>query len=211
MTFYLKSHLFYIICHVASDTSQVASSQPTRQCTCATNDHRLHPCYVPSQSQARRPSAYGLSTRSHFASETSKPCLPAFYFTQNPNPTFPPNIFTLRPQSPLLYDSVECNGVGDEWPCAILRNPKWHETACSRRQAPISSSYPRKPNPAPPPLNRTSRQFHLCATWPRTQINRYLNLSGLPARRLRVEVTIIKTRESVKSFGFKNFYTGNLC
>ena len=141
-----------------------------------------------------------------------------------PNRAFPPSISPKIPTphfhqislpsalSPhCLYDSVECNGVGDEWPCAILRNPKWHETACSRRQAPISSSYPRKPNPAPPPLNRTSRQFLLCATWPRTQINRYLNLSGLPARRLRVEVTIIKTRESVKSFGFKNFYTGNLC
>ena len=34
-----------------------------------------------------------------------------------------------------------------------------------------------------PPLNRTSRQFHLCATWPRTQANRYLNLGGLPVRR----------------------------
>ena len=32
--------------------SQVASSQPIRQCTCATNDHRLHPCLVPNQSQA---------------------------------------------------------------------------------------------------------------------------------------------------------------
>ena len=41
----------YIICHVASDTSQVASSHPILQCTCATNDHRLHPCHVPSQSQ----------------------------------------------------------------------------------------------------------------------------------------------------------------
>ena len=51
-----KESLVYIICHVASDTSQVVSSQPTRQCTCATNDHRLHPCYVPSQSQARHPS-----------------------------------------------------------------------------------------------------------------------------------------------------------
>lgn len=46
------------------------------------------------------PLAYGLSTRSHFASETSKPCLPALCFTQNPNPTFPPNIFTLRSQAP---------------------------------------------------------------------------------------------------------------
>ncbi len=42
--------------HVAPYTSQVASSQPTRQCTCATNDHRLHPCYVPSQSQVNHPS-----------------------------------------------------------------------------------------------------------------------------------------------------------
>lgn len=96
------------------------------------------------------PLAYGLSTRSHFASETSKPCLPALCFTQNSAPTFSPKIFTLRPHH--QDDHVECNGVGDEWPCAILRNPKWHETACSRRQAPISPSYPRKPDP--PPLNR---------------------------------------------------------
>ena len=33
--------------------------------------------------------------------EPSKSQLPALCFTQNPNPTFPPNIFTLRPQSPL--------------------------------------------------------------------------------------------------------------
>ena len=47
------------------------------------------------------PLAYGLSTRSHSASQTSKPRLPALCFTQNSNPTFLPNIFTLRSQSPL--------------------------------------------------------------------------------------------------------------
>ena len=41
------------------------------------------------------PSAYGLSTRSHFASETSKPCLPALCFTQNPDTRFAPNIFNV--------------------------------------------------------------------------------------------------------------------
>ena len=82
------------------------------------------------------PLAYGLSTRPQLASEPPKSQLPAFYFTQNPNPTFPPNIFTLRSQSHRQDDPVKCNGVGEEWPCAILRNPKWHETACSRRQAP---------------------------------------------------------------------------
>lgn len=46
------------------------------------------------------PLAYGLSTRSHFASETSKPYLPALCFTQNSAPTFSPKIFTLRPQAP---------------------------------------------------------------------------------------------------------------
>ena len=48
--------LFYleIICHVATDTSLVASSLTTRQCTYATNDHRLHPCLVPNQSQMNR-------------------------------------------------------------------------------------------------------------------------------------------------------------
>lgn len=43
----------------------------------------------------------------HLASEPLQPRLPALYFTQNSNPTFPPNIFTLRPQSPRLYDPVE--------------------------------------------------------------------------------------------------------
>ena len=47
------------------------------------------------------PSAYGLSTRSHSASQTSKPRLPALCFTQNSDTRFAPNIFTLRPQSPL--------------------------------------------------------------------------------------------------------------
>ena len=46
------------------------------------------------------PSAYGLSTRPHSASQTSKPRLPDLCFTQNPAPTFLPNIFTLRSQSP---------------------------------------------------------------------------------------------------------------
>lgn len=31
-----------------------------------------------------------------------KPCLPSLCFTQNPAPTFSPNIFTLRPQAPPL-------------------------------------------------------------------------------------------------------------
>ena len=47
------------------------------------------------------PSVYGLSTRSHSASQTSKPRLPALCFTQNSDTRFAPNIFTLRPQSPL--------------------------------------------------------------------------------------------------------------
>ena len=42
------------------------------------------------------PSVYGLSTRSQLASEPLKPRLPALCFTQNPAPTFLPNIFTLR-------------------------------------------------------------------------------------------------------------------
>ena len=42
------------------------------------------------------PLVYALSTRSHSAPEPLKPCLPSLCFTQNPNPTFPPNIFTLR-------------------------------------------------------------------------------------------------------------------
>lgn len=67
------------------------------------------------------------------ASEPSKSQLPALCFTQNPGPTFPPNIFTLRSQSHRQDDPAECNGVGEEWPCAILRNPKGHEMACSRR------------------------------------------------------------------------------
>ena len=65
------------------------------------------------------PSAYGLSARPHSVPEPPKPCLPALCFTQNPDPTFPPNIFTLRSQSHRLYNPVECNGVGDEWPCAF--------------------------------------------------------------------------------------------
>ena len=60
------------------------------------------------------PLVYALSTRSQLASEPSKSQLPALCFTQNPNPTFPPNIFTLRSQSHRQDDSVECNGVGED-------------------------------------------------------------------------------------------------
>ena len=81
--------------HVAPYTSQVASLQLLRRCTCATNDHRLHPCYVPSQSQASHPSAYGLSTRPHSVSESPKPRLPALCFTQNSDTRFAPNIFNV--------------------------------------------------------------------------------------------------------------------
>ena len=38
--------------HVAPYTSLVASSQLILQCTCATNDYRLHPSLVPNQSLA---------------------------------------------------------------------------------------------------------------------------------------------------------------
>ena len=41
------------------------------------------------------PSAYGLSTRPHFAPEPLKPCLPALCFTQNPDTRFVPNIFNV--------------------------------------------------------------------------------------------------------------------
>lgn len=47
----IRKDLWFTV-HIASETSQVASSQPTRRCTYATNDHRLHPCLVPNQSQA---------------------------------------------------------------------------------------------------------------------------------------------------------------
>ena len=46
------------------------------------------------------PFAYALSTRPNSPPNPPKPCLPSLCFTQNPGPTFPPNIFTLRPQSP---------------------------------------------------------------------------------------------------------------
>ena len=41
------------------------------------------------------PFAYGLSTRSHSASQTSKPRLPALCFTQNSDTRFAPNIFNV--------------------------------------------------------------------------------------------------------------------
>ena len=66
---------------------------------------RLHPLPFASRSLSPRnpihaqrpshPSAYGLSTRPHFASETSKPRLPALCFTQNPDTRFAPNIFNI--------------------------------------------------------------------------------------------------------------------
>ena len=80
--------------HVAPYTSLIASSQPIRQCTCATNDHRLHPCYVPSQSQARHPSLTAFPPVP-FRLRTLKNRLPALCFTQNSDTRFAPNIFNV--------------------------------------------------------------------------------------------------------------------
>ena len=72
----------------------------------------LHPCPFEAPSLTFRPSipkppqpetcptpasplAYALSTRSHFASETPKPCLPALCFNQNSDTRFAPNIFNV--------------------------------------------------------------------------------------------------------------------
>lgn len=98
------------------------------------------------------PLAYGLSTRPISPPPPKNRASPPSVSPKIPPPHFHQRFLpsALRPHH--QDDHVECNGVGDEWPCAILRNPKWHETACSRRQAPISPSYPRKPDP--PPLNR---------------------------------------------------------
>lgn len=98
------------------------------------------------------PLAYGLSTRPISPPPPKNRAFPPSVSPKIPTPHFHQRFLpsALRPHH--QDDHVECNGVGDEWPCAILRNPKWHETACSRRQAPISPSYPRKPDP--PPLNR---------------------------------------------------------
>lgn len=68
----------------------------------------------PQSEPGAPPLAYGLSTRPQLASEPSKSQLPALCFTQNPGPTFPPNIFTLRSQSHRQDDPAECNGVGED-------------------------------------------------------------------------------------------------
>lgn len=91
------------------------------------------------------------------------------------------NIFTLRSQSHRLYYSVECNGVGeDHAQYSATRNGMKRRTADGKL---LSARVIHENRIRPPPLNRTSRQFHLCATCSRTQANRYLNLGGLPARR----------------------------
>ena len=103
--------------HVAPYTSQVASSQPTRQCTCATNDHRLHPCYVPSQSQVNHPSLTAFPPVPHFAPEPPKPRLPALCFTQNSDTSFAPNIFNVVWFSSYRLLRVECGMIFqvDSW------------------------------------------------------------------------------------------------
>ena len=126
MTFYLKSHLF-----ISSATSHPIlrrSHHRSRHGNAPAPPMIIVFILVTSPVRARRATPRLRPFHPfHSAPEPPKPCLPALCFTQNPNPTFPPNIFTLRSQSHRLYDSVECNGVGEEWPCAILRNPKWHE------------------------------------------------------------------------------------
>lgn len=80
--------------HVAADTLQVASSQLLRQYTSATNDHRLHPCYVPSQSQASHPSLAAFPPVP-FRLRTLKNRLPALCFPQNPDTRFAPKILAM--------------------------------------------------------------------------------------------------------------------
>ena len=68
------------------------------------------------------PSAYGLSTRPHFASEPLKPRLPSLCFIQNPDTRFAPNIFNvvwfssyrlLRVKRGMIYQVDSCiDGLG---------------------------------------------------------------------------------------------------
>lgn len=82
------------------------------------------------------PLAYGLSTRPISPPPPKNRAFPPSVSPKIPTPHFHQRFLpsALRPHR--QDDHAECNGVGEEWPCAILRNPKWHETACSRRQAP---------------------------------------------------------------------------
>ena len=63
------------------------------------------------------PFAYGLSTRSHSASQTSKPRLPALCFTQNSDTRFAPNIFNVVWFSSYRLLRVECGMIFqvDSW------------------------------------------------------------------------------------------------
>lgn len=113
MTFYLKSHLF-----ISSATSHPIlrrSHHRSRHGNAPAPPMIIVFILVTSPVRARRAAPRLRPFHPpHSVSESPKPCLPVLCFTQNPNPTFPPNIFTLCSQSHRLYDSVECNGVGED-------------------------------------------------------------------------------------------------
>ena len=113
MTFCLKSHLF-----ISSATSHPILRR-SHHCSCYGNAPAppmiIVFILVTSPVRARRATPRLRPFHPfHSAPETPKSQLPALCFTQNPNPTFPPNIFTLRPQSHRQDDPVECNGVGED-------------------------------------------------------------------------------------------------
>lgn len=65
------------------------------------------------------PLAYGLSTRPISPPPPKNRAFPPSVSPKIPTPHFHQRFLpsALRPHR--LYDSVECNGVGDEWPCAF--------------------------------------------------------------------------------------------
>ena len=133
MAFYLKSHLF-----ISSATSHPIlrrSHHRSRHGNAPAPPMIIVFILVTSPVRARRatprllpfhPSPISPPNPQNLNSPPSvSPKIPTPHFHQISLPS------ALSPHR--LYDSVECNGVGEEWPCAILRNPKWHEMACSRR------------------------------------------------------------------------------
>ena len=99
MTFYLKSHL--LISSATSHPIHRRSHHRSRYCNAPAPPMIIVFILVTSPVRARRATPRLRPFHPfHSASETPKPRLPSLCFTQNPGPTFPPNIFTLRPYAP---------------------------------------------------------------------------------------------------------------
>ena len=162
------------------------------------------PLLRPQSEPGAPPLAYGLSTRPQLASEPSKSQLPALCFTQNPNPTFPPNIFTLRSQSHRQDDPVECNGVGEgHAQYSATRNSMKRRAADGKL---LSSRVIHENESGPTPTKPTPPRFICALHVPEPKLTDTWTSMGYPSVGHSLGWKVMFTKNIFKRIDFLRFY-----